>query len=181
MNLRNFRIGSRLAFGFGTILAIMLAALVATNYLDDRSRAALGDALEGARAKETLAAEMRAVSLAQSSAMRNIALHSEIKQMQDEEARARKLGDRYANLVAQLGKRDLSAEERGIVEELIKIDKALDAPLLQALGMATSFRPEDAAKVLMADIDPLVQKTQDALERLIKLQDAANLRTIEAA
>jgi methyl-accepting chemotaxis protein len=181
MNLRHFRIGTRLAFGFGTILAIMLAALVATNYLDDRSRAALATALEGARAKETLAAEMRAVSLAQSSAMRNIALHSEIKQMQDEEARARKLGTRYDELVAQLGKRELSAEERGIVDELVKIDKALDAPLLQALGMATSFRPEEAAKVLMSEIDPLVQKSQDALERLIKLQDAANQRTIEAA
>jgi methyl-accepting chemotaxis protein len=181
MKLRNFRIGTRLGIGFGSILAIYLGALVVADYLNDASRIAFASALEGARAKESMAAEMRTVSLAQSSAMRNIALHSEIKGMQDEEARARKLGERYDELIAQLGKKDLSSAERAIIDDLVKTDKQLDAPLMQALGMATSFRQEEAAKVLMTDIDPLVQRSQDALDQLIKLQEAASQRSVAEA
>ncbi|QJR15247.1 methyl-accepting chemotaxis protein [Usitatibacter palustris] len=181
MNLRNFSIGTRLALGFGSILAIMLAALVATTWFGERSRQSFGQALESARAKESTAAEMRTVSLAQSSSMRNIALHAEIKGMQADEERARKLGARYDELVSQLTRQQLSAAERAIVDELIQVDKALDVPLKEALALATGFRQEESAKVIMADIDPLVTRSQDGLERLIKLQNDANRVTIEAA
>jgi methyl-accepting chemotaxis protein len=181
MNLRNFRIGTRLAVGFGSILAVMLAGLVATTVIDERSRTSLAAALETARARESMAAEMRAASLAQSGAMRNIALHSEIKGMQDDEAKARKLGARYDELVARLAKQDLSAAERAIADELVQVDRQLDGPLKEALALATTFRPEEAAKVLMSQIDPLVQRSQDALGRLILLQEVANKNSIEAA
>jgi methyl-accepting chemotaxis protein len=181
MILRNYRIGTRLAVGFGSILALMLAALVATTVIDERSRAALAEALETARLRESMAAEMRAASLAQSAAMRNIALHSEIKGMQDDEARARKLGAQYDELIANLGRQNLSAAERAIVDELLQIDRQLDVPLKDALALATTFRPEEAAKVLMSQIDPLVQRSQDGLARLIKLQEAANRNSVEAA
>src|SRR5688572_24596882 len=181
MILRNYRIGTRLAVGFGSILAIMLGALVVTTVIDERSRASLATALETARQRESVAAEMRAASLAQSAAMRNIALHSEIKGMQDDEARARKLGAQYDELTATLGRQNLSAAERAILDELIQIDRQLDVPLKDALALATTFRPEEAAKVLMTQIDPLVQRSQDALGRLIKMQEAANRNSIEAA
>jgi methyl-accepting chemotaxis protein len=181
MKLRDLRIGTRLALGFGSILAIMLAALVATTLIDERSRSNLAAALETARVREAMAAEMRAVSLAQSSAMRNIALHSEIKGMQDDEARSRKLAARYDELIASIGKQNLTAAERAIVDELVQVDRQLDVPLKEALALATTFRPEEAAKVLMTSIDPLVQRTQEALERLIKLQDAANKASVEMA
>ena len=180
MTLRNFRIGTRLGVGFGSILAIMLAALVATTIIDERSRAGLAAALETARVREGMAAELRALSLAQSAAMRNIALHTEIKGMQDDEARARQLGARYDELVATLGKQRLSANERAVVDELMQIDRQLDAPLKEALALATTFRPEEAAKVLMGQIDPLVQRSQEALGRLIKLQETANRDSIAA-
>ena len=181
MTLRNFRIGTRLGVGFGSILAIMLAALVATTIIDERSRAGLAAALETARVREGMAAELRALSLAQSAAMRNIALHTEIKGMQDDEARARQLGARYDELVATLGKQRLSANERAVVDDLMQIDRQLDAPLKEALALATTFRPEEAAKVLMGQIDPLVQRSQEALGRLIKLQETANRDSIAAA
>ena len=41
----------------------------------------------------------------------------------------------------------------------------LDAPFRQALGLSTSFRNEDAAKVLMTEVDPIVQKTLGELNR----------------
>jgi methyl-accepting chemotaxis protein len=181
MTFRNFRIGSRLVVGFGSLLVIMLGALLVTTQLDERSRASLADALQAAHAKEALAAEMRIVSLAQSSAMRNIALHSDVKAMQDNEALARKLGARYDELTAALAKKGLSTQERLLLDEILNADRELDAPLIDALGLATSFRSEEAAKVLVNDIDPLVERSQKALERLIGLQAAANAESIAAA
>ena len=181
MKLRNFRIGTRLYVGFGSILAIMLGALVVTSILDERSRGGLTAALESARAKEAVAAEMRQTSLAQAIAMRDIALQSDIKAMQDEEAKARRLMKRYDELVEGLARQQLSAAERTIVDELIQIDKGFDVPIKEALALATQFRGEDAAKVIMKDIDPLVQKSNAAIERLTQLHEAANKRSIEDA
>ena len=181
MTFRNFRIGARLAIGFGSLLVIMLGALLATAHLDERSRVSLAHALEAAHAKEALAAEMRIVSLSQSAAMRNIALQSDVKAMQDNEALARKLGARYDELTGALAKKGLSVPERLLLDEILNADRELDAPLIDALGLATSFRGEEAAKVLVDDIDPLVDRSQKALERLIELQAAANAESIAQA
>src|SRR5690606_23670464 len=123
-------IGTRLMAGFGSVLAIMLATLVASTVLDQSARTTLAGALESARAKESTAAQLRSLSLEQSALMRNIALHSEVKGMQDDEARARTVGARYDELVARLVKQDLSAAERAIVDELVRIDQAIDKPLV---------------------------------------------------
>jgi methyl-accepting chemotaxis protein len=177
----NLRIGARLALGFGSLLAAMLGALLATKAIDESSRASLAATLQAAHAKEALATEMRAVSLSQSAAIRNIALYLEVKAIQDNEAQARELGKRFDVLSAELEKKGLTAAERGLVDEVLKADKALDAPLMEALDLATSFRGEEVAKVLVEDIDPLVRRSNNALERLIEIQRAENLKSIAAA
>ena len=181
MKLRNYRIGTRLYVGFGSIVAIMLGALVATSILDERSREGLTAALETARAKESLAAEMRATSLAQAVAMRDIALQSEVKAIQNEEVKARALIKSYDELVNKLTRYELTAAERAIADELVQIDKAFDVPIKEALGLAQGMRGEEAAKVIMKDIDPLVQRSLAGLDQLSRLQDAANQKSIAAA
>jgi methyl-accepting chemotaxis protein len=181
MSLRNFRIGTRLAIGFGSILAIMLAALVASVVLGDRNRASLGATMEAARDKETFAAQLRALSLSQSSLMRNVALHSEIKDMNADEARAREIGAKYDKVLAELATRQLSSTESELVGELMRLDDSLDKPLSSALSLATQFRGEEAAKIIMGEIDPIVQRSQVALGKLIELQKEANSRAISEA
>ena len=46
-------------------------------------------------------------------------------------------------------------------------------PFMQALGLSTSFRNEEAAKILMAEVDPLVQKTLAELPKTIAAIDGA--------
>ena len=181
IGFRNLRIGARLAAGFGSLLAVMLAALLMTKVLDERSRESLASALQVAHAKEALAAEMRAVALGQSLAIHNIALNVEVQAMQDNEAQARKFGKRYDVLAAQLQKLGLSAPEKALVDEVLKADKELDGPLTEALALATSFRGEEVAKVLADSIDPLVEHSNDVLERLIVLQRKGNRELIAAA
>ena len=174
MILRKLRIGTRLALGFGVILAIMLAVSVGGTWLGKKSRDDLAAVHEAAGSKLALANSMKALALEQSSVMRNIGLHSDIKAMQMDEDRARRLGEMYDEAREKMARLPLSAQEREIIETLNKTDKELDKPFKQALGLSTSFRNEEAAQVLMNEVDPNVQKTLFELNRLIDIEKKAN-------
>src|SRR5258708_40052119 len=92
MFLRNLRIGTRLALGFGAVLAVMLTVSIAGTWLGKKSRDDLAGVVATAGAKQNLAAEMKALALEQSAVMRNIGRHSAIKARQMDEDRARSLG-----------------------------------------------------------------------------------------
>ncbi len=181
MMLRKLRIGTRLALGFGVILAIMMTVSVGGTWLGKKSRDDLAVVHEATAAKLNLAAEMKALALEQSAVMRNIGLHSDIKAMQREEDRARQLGKQYGEARDKMGKLPLSQQEREILETLNKSEKDLDKPFMQALGLSTSFRNEEAAQVLMNEVDPHVQKTLAELNQLIDLQKKASEEATHAA
>src|SRR5258706_1075982 len=124
---------------------------------------------------------MKALALEQSAVMRNIGLHSDIKAMQIDEDRAGSLGRMYDEGRERMSRLGLTASEREILEALNKADKEIDKPFQQALGLSTSFRNEEAAKVLMNEVDPLVQKTLLELNRLIALQTKANQEATQTA
>ena len=181
MLLRNLRIGPRLALGFGAVLAIMLTVSVAGTWLGKKSRDDLAAVVAAAGAKQNLATEMKALALEQSAVMRNIGLHSDIKAMQVEEDRARTLGKMYDEAREKMSRLGLTGTEREILESLNKSDKDIDKPFQQALGLSTSFRNDEAAKVLMNEVDPHVQKTLSELNRLIELQKKANQEATHAS
>jgi methyl-accepting chemotaxis protein len=180
--LRSLRIGARLALGFGLVLAIVLAVSVVATWLGQKGRDDLAAVHKSTGEKLTLASEMKALALEQSAVMRNIGLHSEIKAMQADEDKARSLGKDLDDARDRMAALPLSAPERDVIESLKKVDHDLDAPFQQALGLSTSFRNDEAAKVLMTEVDPIVQKTLGLLNRLIELQrkaaDEANAAAI---
>src|SRR5258708_27598298 len=181
MFLRNLRIGTRLALGFGAVLAVMLTVSIAGTWLGKKGRDDLAGVVATAGAKQNLAAEMKALALEQSAVMRNIGLHSDIKAMQIDEDRARSLGRMCGEARERMSRLGLAASEREIREALNRPDKEIDKPFQQALGLSTSFRNEEAAKVLMNEVDPLVQKTLLELSRLIALQTKANQEATQTA
>ena len=61
------------------------------------------------------------------------------------------------------------------------LDRQVEEPFRQALGMSTSFRNEDAAKVLMGELDPVVQKALGELNQLIEIQKKASAAAIQSA
>ena len=167
------RIGARLALGFGAVLAIMLALSFAGIWLGKKSRDDLASVVVTTSAKQILAAEMKALTLEQSAVMRNIGLHNDIKAMQVDEDRARRLGKAADDARDRMSKLVTTPQERELIESLSKSDGALDKPFAQALGLSTSFQNEAAATVLMKEIDPLIQKTLVDLNKLIDLQKKA--------
>jgi len=181
MILRKMRIGTRLALGFGAILAIMLVVSVGGTALGKKSRDELAAVVASAGAKEGLAAEMKALALEQSAVMRNIGLHTDIKAMQGDEDRARQLGKAYDDAREKMGRLVSLPAEREILETLTKLDKDLDKPFAQALGLSTSFRNEEAAQILMKEIDPTIQTTLTELNRLIDIQKKSNRDATQSA
>ena len=181
MNLRNMKIGLRLALGFGVILAVLMVVSIAATVFGKIGRDNLVAVMTAAETKERLAFEMKAIVLEQSAVMRNIGLHSEIKAMQADEDRAKRLGMAYDAARDKMAQLATAPEERALLDILNKLDKDIEAPVKQALGLSTSFRNEEAAKVLMNDMDPIIQKAFAEINRLIELQKAANEAAVAAA
>jgi len=181
MLLRNLKIGFRLALGFGLVLLVLVVVAVGGTLAAKSSRDELSAVLQATSAKERLAAEMKALVLEQSSVMRNIGLHSDIKAMQGDEDRAKALGKRYDEVREQMGRLVSSQAERALIQTLAELDKQVDTPFRQALGMSTSFRNEDAAKVLMNELDPIIQKSLDNLNQLIALQNKASADAVASS
>ena len=173
MVLRQMRIGARLGLGFGLVLVTMILVSFGGTWLGKKTRDDLAAVVATTSAKQSLAADMKALALEQSAVMRNIGLHGDITEMQKEEDRARALGKRYDEARDQMARLATTPAEREIIESLVKNDHALDKPFSQALGLSTSFRSEEAAMVLMKEIDPLVQRTLGELNRLSDLQRTA--------
>ena len=181
MLLRKLRIGTRLAFGFGAILAMMVAVAIGTVLVEKMNRDQFTQAIAAASAKEQLAIQMKTLALEQSAAMRNIGLHSDIKAMQAEEDHIKSVQTSFDAARERILTLGLNANERAIVETIAKTDDKFDAPMKQALGLSTSFRPEEAAKVLMGEIDPLMHTMLQDLDTLIQLQRGAYQEAMEAS
>ena len=181
MNLRKLRIGTRLGLGFGAILVAMMAVNVVGTLLAKASRDELAVVLEEAAAKESLAAEMKANFLQASAAVRGVALQSELKDMQAEEDRVKKLGQEYDALAARMLKMNLAPAEKKIIEALVDHDKRIGVPMQQAVGLATTFRGEESARVITSEIDPLMHKSVGELDNLIQMQKQTNRDAIAAA
>src|SRR5512142_1143758 len=136
MILRKMRIGTRLSLGFGSVLAIMIAVSVSGTLLFQKSRNELTAVHEAASAKENLAADMKSTELEMSAVMRNTGAHSEIKLMQADEDRARVLEEKFNKAFEQMSKLSNDAAEREVMDAVAKLDKQLDDPFKQALGLA---------------------------------------------
>ena len=181
MNIRNMKIGLRLTLGFGVILAVLVLVSIAGTVFAKIGRDNLVGVMAAAEAKERLAFEMKAIVLEQSAVMRNIGLHSDIKAMQADEDRAKRLGQAYDAARDKMSQLATSPEERAVLDILNKLDKDIEAPVKQALGLSTSFRNEEAAKVLMNEMDPIIQKAFAEINRLIEIQKTGNEAAIATA
>jgi len=181
MTFRVFRIGARLGVGIGTILVIMALLALGGTYLQNRSREDLAASFAAASAKEALAADMKSLVLEQSAVMRNIGLHSEVKLMNRDEDHARQLGKSYGELLARMSKLPMTEAEREILVKLEKTNKDVDAPFKTAIGLAAGLRTEEAAQIILKELDPIVQRTLAELSRLAELQRRGNEEATAAA
>ena len=174
MNLRDFKIGTRLAIGFGSILLILLAMVVLTNVLNMGNKGALMGGLATANAKNVHAASMKSAMLETGIAMRNIGLQSDVGLMQKEQDKVKAHSKRYEDARARLQASGLDESEKKLIADIAAVDKELDVAFKEAIGQVLAFNSEQAAKIIAGRIDPLNGQTLVLLNRLVDMQQAAS-------
>jgi methyl-accepting chemotaxis protein len=173
MNLRNLRIGVRLAIGFSIILAMLIFVVVAGNMINASSTNTLVHQLETANAKTMLASEMENALLKGAIAMRNTALQSEVSATQKEGDKVKAQSKRYATAHDKLVAIGLTEGEKKILLNIEKLDKEMVEPFMQVTGLALIFDPESAGKVIASSIEPLSQKALEQINQLVAIQQEA--------
>ena len=174
MHLRDLKIATRLAIGFGIILFILVMMVLSTIGLNHRNKATLMAGMERSSAKNLQADAMKSATLETGIAMRNIGLQSDVSLMQKEEAKIKQQRKRYDAASDKLQGMGLDAAETSTVAEIAALDKEVDVAFKEAIGQVLAFDSEGAAKVIASRIDPLNQKTLVALNSLVeRQQDAA--------
>jgi methyl-accepting chemotaxis protein len=181
MNLRNLRIGTRLAAGFGTLLALLAVVVLLNTVLSNANRSRLSAGIEATSQKAALVGTMKSLQLQSGIAIRNIGLQSDVAAMQKEDARIKELQKRYATARDALVATSLSSGERERLAEIARIDAALQKPFKEALGQALAFDGEGAIKTIVTQIDPLNQAALAEMDRLVEQSNAATTAVMTEA
>ena len=173
MSLRDFKIGTRLGIGFGSILAILVVVIVSANALNYRNKAELLTGLALAGEKNTQASLMKSAMLETGIAMRNIGLQGDVGLMQVEEGKVREHRKVYDGARGKLASLGLSDSEKALLANIAKVDGEVDAAFKEAMGQVLAFNSEGAAKVIATRIDPLNKQTLADINKLLDLQHVA--------
>ena len=174
MNLQQIRIGTRLGLGFGLVLLLLVGAIGVAITLSTLQRHHMAQSLGGAAAKERLTGEMRAALLESAVAMRNVALESDVNGLQKQADKARADRKRYAQAKEKFEALVVGEEERALLADAAKLDKAVEQPFFQAVALAQAMSSEDATKVVATQVEPLQQKQIAVINGLQTLQEAAS-------
>jgi len=172
MDLRDFKIGTRLRIGFGSILLILVAMVLMTNYLNYSNKGKLTKGLETTTAKNLQAAIMKSTMLETGIAMRNIGLQSDVSLMQKEEDKVKEFRKRYDKAIADLKSEGLDEDEQKVMADLAALDAETDAAFKEAIGQILAFNSEGGIKVISGRIDPLNQKSLALINKLVDMQQA---------
>lgn len=179
MNLRTLRIGARLGIGFGITLAMLVLSLVIGSVISKNNRDKLIEDLTIANTKSALATQMKSALLEGGIAMRSIGLQSDVAAMQSDEENFKKSHKKYIEARDKLTAVGLLENEKSILANVSRIDKEMDAPFKEAMGLILSFNGEGAAKVITSRISPLSQQNINEINNLVDIQQAS-LREILA-
>ena len=182
MQLRDLRIGPRLGLGFGLILLAFVATVAAAVYSGQRQREALTLGLQKAAEQQALASAMRDALLSSAVAMRNMGLQTEVEAVQKDEAEARQHRSAYHAARQTLESSGLNPKDGEVFARLADIDKQMTKHFDDAVGLASQFNTEQAAKVITQNIDPLLKKAGAELQTFVQAQrQRAAATTAQAA
>ena len=181
MNLRNLKIGPRLGAGFAVILLAASAMLVLALVSADASRQALLAALDKADGRIEQAYAMRAHLRGSALAVRSMGLQSEMAGVQKDEAEAKRLRADYLAERAKLQANGLDEQERDTFAQLAAIDGLMDTHFKDAVDLAAQFNTEQAGKVILTKIDPLLNRSNALLNSFVAMQKAHAKAAIETS
>ncbi|HEY8099346.1 MAG TPA: methyl-accepting chemotaxis protein [Burkholderiaceae bacterium] len=170
MKLQNLRIGLRLGFGFGIVLAILSVVIVLGNLLNLSNKENLITGLGTTTTKAELAATMQNSLLEGGIAMRDIGLISDVSAMQKEADRVKVEAAKYTDAVNKLNAIGMSDSEKKIVANIASMNAELAIPLKEAMDLAMSFNNEGAGKIIIDRVAPINRNQVVEIDKMIDLE-----------
>jgi methyl-accepting chemotaxis protein len=181
MNLNSFRIGTRLRISFGTILALLVGALIIDSIVSSQNRESLFEGIRAASAKVDLTTRMKGAQLEGVVAIRSIGLHSDTSAMNKEEERLKTQRKAFNEARDQLMAMGVSEAGKQIFANLARLDKELEAPTSDAISQALAFNPEAVATLISTRIDPVYRQVLVELNKLVELQKTEQQQLLDTA
>jgi methyl-accepting chemotaxis protein len=174
-------IGRRLNLGFGVILAILVAVLVADSVIGASDREALLRGIGLANAKLALTTVMKGEQLEGVVSLRSIGIYTEPSAMNKEAQNLKQHRQRFAAARDALMAMGVTEQGKRIFANIAELDKELEAPIDDVISRALGFDPEGVAKIIATRTDPIYRKMLVELNRLVELQKAEEGAVLNAA
>ncbi|MBI5716198.1 MAG: HAMP domain-containing protein [Burkholderiales bacterium] len=168
--LDRFRIGTRLAIGFGGLIAAATAAVVATAAIGLHGQAAMQQADEEASRRVEAVRTMRESQLVAVSAIRSAGLQSDGAMLNREFDAYRAALKALTQAEAAFTAFETAADERALLDKAVALRKQAEPLADEAMKFAQAFAGDQAAKVLTEKFAPIERQWAEQLVELIKAQ-----------
>ena len=175
--LERFRIGTRLAFGFGAVIAAATAAFVASAVMGIRGQEALRQVGDEAAQRAAIVSGMREQQLLAVSSIRSAGLQTDGAALNGEVENYRRAVKALAQREDALAALELSAEEKAVLQEAKALRAKAGAIAEDAIRFAMAFAGDEAAKALSTKFSPLEQQWA---AQVVKLADMQTQRAVAA-
>jgi methyl-accepting chemotaxis protein len=181
MNLKNMKVGTRLALGYALVL-ILLAAIVCVSLLKMREmRERMRLITDVNNVQITLVGEMQDTVAERMIALRNLAILTDMNAMRTESERIRKQETTYAEAKARLGKTfedpSTTPEEKALFVKLQEQESAALPLMAEAEKLGLANKMEETNDIMMNRVAPLQAAWLDTMNALarweVKLNDDA--------
>ncbi|WP_342119285.1 methyl-accepting chemotaxis protein [Pseudoduganella sp. OTU4001] len=181
MSKQTMKVGTRLALGFGLVLALMAGVSGLGIYNMQRIHAQLEKVVQLNVAKLTHVQDMSEAVHIVARVTRSVVLLSDDAAMQRELPKLRAAREQYNRAQAALEALPASEEGKAIRARIRALQQEARPLTDQVLQLASQHKDEEAVALLMSKSGPATQRWQDAMDEDVQLQRKHNASDAAAA
>ena len=170
--LERFRIGARLAVGFGALIAASAAAFVASAVIGLNGQTAIQKTDEAAEHRMSVVRSMRESQLLLVSAIRSAGLQTDGGMLNKEVDAYRSALKALIKGEGEFTAFEMATDEKALLDKASALRKQAEPVVDEAIKFTMAFAGDQAAKVLNDKFAPLEKQWAEQLVQLAKLQTA---------
>jgi methyl-accepting chemotaxis protein len=180
--LQRFRIGTRLAAGFGALIVGAIIAFVAAVVVGRQGQAAINQVHAATEQRVAVVRAMREAQLVLVSTIRGAGLQTDGAALNRDVDTYRETLKKLVQLEQDFGAYDMGADERALLKQAAALRAQAEPVVDEAIRYTMAFAGDQAGKVLSEKFAPLERQWAQQLAQLARLQaeraDAANARIL---
>ncbi len=152
-------------------MALLLLSVCVMGYLNIvRTQKLVSEDLASSRQRLAGANHMVQLVLEQDMRLRQVGLLTDVSQMQAQAAAARAAGKALTATLDQLAQDRQTGAEQAMLEQARALDQRSKPVVDKAVNMALALQSQDAADILVQQLDPLSQQRRERLAEFARLQ-----------